>query len=71
MAAVNVTSTESTASGFLTVWNCADPQPNASILNYQAGKDVANLSMVKTTSPICVYTYSPTDIVLDLMAVTP
>ena len=53
------------------MWNCADPQPNASILNYQAGKDVANLSMVKTTSPICVYTYSPTDIVLDLMAVTP
>jgi hypothetical protein len=71
MAAVNVTSTRSTANGYLTVWNCADPQPNASILNYQAGTDIANLSMVKTTSPICVYTYSPTDIVLDLVAVTP
>jgi hypothetical protein len=71
MAAVNVTSTESTADGFLTVWNCADPQPNASVLNYQAGADIANLSMVKTTSPICVYTSAPTDIILDLVAVTP
>ena len=71
MAAANVTSTESTADGFLTVWNCADPQPNASVLNYQAGADIANLSMVKTTSPICVYTSAPTDIILDLVAVTP
>ena len=29
---------------------------------------IANLAMVKTTSPICVYTSAPADIVLDLVA---
>ena len=71
MSAVNVTSTRSTANGFLTVWNCADALPNASALNYQVGKDVANLVMVRTSSPICVHASSPTDIVLDLVAVMP
>ena len=73
MAAVNVTATRATEGGFLTVWNCADALPNASVLNYDAGDTVAiaNLAMVKTTSPICVYTSAPTDIILDLVAVTP
>ena len=73
MAAVNVTATRATEAGFLTVWNCADALPNASILNYEPGDTyaIANLAMVKTTSPICVYTSAPTDIILDLVAVTP
>ena len=73
MAAVNVTATRATEGGFLTVWNCADALPNASVLNYDAGDTfaIANLAMVKTTSPICVYTSAPTDIILDLVAVTP
>jgi hypothetical protein len=73
MAAVNVTATRATEKGFLTVWNCADPLPNASVLNYEPGDTfaIANLAMLKTTSPICVYTSAPTDIILDLVAVTP
>jgi hypothetical protein len=73
MAAVNVTATRATEGGFLTVWNCADPLPNASVLNYDAGDTfaIANLAMLKTTSPICVYTSAPTDIILDLVAVAP
>jgi hypothetical protein len=73
MAAVNVTATRATEAGFLTVWNCADPLPNASAINYEAGDTfaIANVAMLKTTSPICVYTSAPTDIILDLVAVTP
>ena len=73
MAAVNVTATRATEPGFLTVWNCADALPNASALNYQAGDTyaIANLAMVKTTSPICVYTSASADIIVDLVAVTP
>jgi len=73
MAAVNVTAARAATPGFLTVWNCADALPNASALNYQAGDTfaIANLAMVKTTSPICVYTSAPADVILDLVAVTP
>lgn len=70
VAAVNVTSARSTTNGFFTVWNCADPRPTASTLNYRAGEAIANLAMVDTTRTVCVYTSAPSDILLDLVAVT-
>jgi uncharacterized repeat protein (TIGR01451 family) len=70
VAAVNVTSARSTTNGYFTVWNCADPRPTSSVLNYRAGEAIANLAMVDTTKSVCVYTSAPSDIVLDLVAVT-
>ena len=70
VAAVNVTAARATTNGYLTVWNCADPRPTASTLNYRAGEAIANLAMVDTTRSVCVYTSAPSHIVLDLVAVT-
>jgi hypothetical protein len=43
---LNVTVTEPSAPGFLTVWPAGQPRPLASTLNFQAGDNVANLVMV-------------------------
>jgi hypothetical protein len=44
---MNVTVTGSQADGYLTVWPCDQPQPNASNLNFRRGIDVPNLVTVK------------------------
>jgi hypothetical protein len=45
-AVINVTSTGAAGSGYLTAWSCDDPKPSTSLLNYTAGRDVANLMVV-------------------------
>ncbi len=46
-AAMNVTITEPTQAGHLTVWPKGDAQPNASNLNWAAGQTVPNFTVVK------------------------
>ena len=41
-ASLNLTATEATGPGFLTVWPCGQPTPATSILNYVPGQTVAN-----------------------------
>ena len=55
---LNVTSTGSSANGFLTVWPCGQPRPLASNLNFTAGRDVANavLSSLGADGKVCIYT---------------
>jgi len=65
--ALNLTATGSTVDGFLTVWPCSTTKPTASILNYSAGQTVANLAVVDSTSSICIYNHTRTDIVVDLV----
>jgi trimeric autotransporter adhesin len=67
-AVLNVTSTGSQGAGFLTVYPCGQPRPNASNVNYQAGIDIANtvITSVGTGGKVCVYTSSPTHIIADL-----
>jgi len=62
---VNVTSTRSTAAGFLTAHDCDVPRPTTSNLNYSAGVDIANLTIASADGELCVYTSSPTDIIVD------
>jgi sugar lactone lactonase YvrE len=56
--ALNVTATEGTGPGFLTVWPCDDPagQPSTSNLNFAAGQTVANavVSKVGTNGQVCL-----------------
>ena len=42
---VTVTATRATAAGFLTAYDCAQPRPDTSIVNYVAGVDTANLTI--------------------------
>ncbi len=43
---LNVTATEPSDAGFLTIWPAGQPQPVASTLNFLPGDNVANLTMV-------------------------
>lgn len=47
---LNTTVTQTDAQGFLTVWGCGSPRPNASNLNYVANDEAANLVAVKVGS---------------------
>ncbi len=44
---LNVTVTEATAAGYLTVWPTGRPRPTASNLNFSAGQTIANMVTVK------------------------
>ena len=65
---INVTSTESSGPGFLTVWPCDEPFPLASSVNYQAGSTVANgvFAGVDGTGQVCIYSLADTHVVVDV-----
>ncbi|MFN0028226.1 MAG: RCC1 domain-containing protein [Acidimicrobiales bacterium] len=55
--ALNVTATEGTGLGFVTVWPCGTDRPLASNLNFVAGQTVPNAVIVKvgTSGTVCLY----------------
>ncbi len=64
---MNVTATGSTQSGYVTVFPCDQPLPNASNLNFVAGTDVPNLVTVKLSplGTVCLNTTGTTDLLAD------
>jgi len=67
-AVLNVTSTESTDPGFITVYPCDAPRPNSSNVNFLAGDTIPNMVVTKLSASgtVCVYTHSPTQLVVDV-----
>ena len=67
-AALNVTVVNPDSPGFITVYPCDAPRPLASNVNYVAGQVVANgvLAPVSSSGQVCLYSQSPTDIIVDL-----
>lgn len=67
-AVLNITVTEATGAGFLTVYPCGGTRPIASTLNYGRGTTVANLAVATTTKDgkVCIYTQVATHLVVDL-----
>ena len=67
-AVLNITVTETGASGFITVYPCGGARPVASTLNYGRGTTVANLAVATTTTDgkVCIYTQTATHLVVDL-----
>lgn len=65
---MNVTVTGSQADGYLTVWPCDQPQPNASNLNFRRGVDVPNLVTVKLAAngSVCIFSTAATHVLADL-----
>jgi Right handed beta helix region len=66
---INVTSTASTAPGFLTVYDCATTKPLASNVNFDPGVTAANhatIALRSTARRLCVYASASTAIVVDL-----
>lgn len=66
--ALNVTVTEPEGEGFLTVYPCDRPLPNASNLNFVDGETVPNLVNVKLsiTDTVCFFSSRTTHLVVDL-----
>jgi hypothetical protein len=67
-AVLNITVTEATGPGYLTVYPCDAARPNASTLNYDRGTTVANLTIASTTKDgkVCIYTQTPAHVLVDL-----
>lgn len=70
-ATMNVTVTEPTGAGFLTVWPCDRPQPTASNLNFVAGETIPNLvtSKLSATGTVCFVSNSTLHVIADIAAV--
>ena len=68
--ALNVTVTAPTAASFLTVWPAGTNRPNASNLNYVAGKTVANMVVVKVGAGGKIVVFNNTgsaDVIVDVL----
>ncbi len=65
---LNVTATDTRGAGFVTVWPCGTPQPNASNLNYATGATIANAVTTKlgANGKVCLYTQTATHLITDL-----
>lgn len=72
-AVLNVTVVRPAADGFVTVWPCGSPQPNASNLNFVAGQTVANLVITKlgVDGKACFATSAYTDVLADISGYFP
>jgi hypothetical protein len=66
---LNVTATEPSADGFLTVYPCGTAPPTVSNVNFKAGDTRPNLVDVKlgTGQSVCVTSNTSTHVIVDLM----
>ena len=67
-AVMNATVTNPDAAGFLTVFPCDDPRPNASTLNFVTGQIVPNLTITRISShgQVCLYSNASVDVIIDV-----
>ena len=67
-AVLNVAVTNAGAPGFLTVYPCGSPVPNAANLNFTASSTSSKLAVAKlgTGGSVCIFTSAPTDLVVDV-----
>ena len=65
---LNVTSVDSSASGFLTMFPCGTTRPTASTLNYVSGQTIANAALAKAGSGgnVCIYTQAAAHLLVDV-----
>ena len=68
---LNFISTNSSASGYLTVFPCGGAVPYVSSLNFTARQDATNLATVKIGDgrKVCVLASAPTDVIVDVFGV--
>ena len=66
---LNVTVTGAVGPGYLTVYPCGEGRPTSSNLNYDIGttRAVAVIARIGSNGAVCVYTQTPTHVVVDLV----
>jgi hypothetical protein len=72
--ALNVTATNTTGPGYLTLFACGQPAPTASNVNFTgAGQTTPNAVIVKLGSggKVCIYALTTTDVVIDVAGYFP
>ncbi len=73
-AFLNVTTTNETALGFITVFPCGTQRPNSSSGNFRGpGTSTANLvvAAIGQSGRVCIYVQNSTDVVVDLVGYLP
>jgi hypothetical protein len=65
---LNVTVDDAQGDGYLTVFPCGSPRPNASNVNYFEGETIPNAVVAKigVGGMVCIYTYAATDMIVDV-----
>jgi hypothetical protein len=68
-AMVNVTVTNPSADGYLTVWPCDEPRPTASNANFERGQTIAAAvaAPLDLNGAACFYSSAATDVIVDLL----
>jgi hypothetical protein len=66
-ATLNVTVVNPTGGGWVTVFSCGQPQPNASNLNDTTGDIIPNtvITSIDTAGRVCIYTSAATHLLVD------
>ena len=66
---LNVTVTAPQGPGYVTLYPCDGPPPNASNLNFVTGETRANSAVVRlaSTGVVCAYTSARTQLVIDVV----
>jgi hypothetical protein len=67
-AVLNVTVTGAQGDGFVTVWPCGTPMPNASSLNFTSGQTIPNAVITKIGAggKVCMFTTAATFLLADI-----
>jgi Domain of unknown function (DUF4331) len=70
---LNVTSANSSAAGWITVYPCGSPRPNTSNVNLEPGLVRANLvaAAIGTGGTVCLYVSRGTDVIADIQGFVP
>lgn len=70
---VNLTVINPGANGYATLYPCDSEPPNASTLNFAAGTNIANASLVALSAggAVCIYSSTSAHFALDVLAYTP
>ncbi len=70
---LNVTVTEPQSDGYVTVYPCDGPRPNASNLNFIAGETIPNAVVAKLSAAgtVCVFTTAATQMTIDASGIHP
>ena len=73
MVLVNTTAVDTGSPGFITVFPCGEAIPATSTLNFVANAIVPNfvLARIGSGGQVCIYSMSPTDLVMDVAGYVP
>jgi hypothetical protein len=67
--AINVTSVEPAARGYVAAWDCAQAQPATSVQNPRPAEAVASRTLVSSGGEVCVFSATASHVIVDLVGV--